>query len=86
VNGEPDAVGVHVQIADVPEIVTAPAVPQLPIALPPAVNVTVPVCPLPTVAVMVICVPSCRGEAGETAIERVDGCFTIVNVADLLAE
>ncbi len=41
--GEPDAVGVHAQVADVPEIATAPAVPQLLIALPPAEKVTVPV-------------------------------------------
>ena len=42
-NGEPEELGVHTHVADVPEIVTAPEVPQDEMAEPPALNVTVPV-------------------------------------------
>lgn len=85
-NGDPLAVVFQLHVADVPEIATTPDVPQEVIADPPALKVTVPVWPAPTVAVIATTEPSSRGEDGESAIERVETCFVIVNVADLLAE
>jgi hypothetical protein len=66
--------------------VTAPFVPHEDIAEPPAVNVTVPVWPDPTVAVIVIAVPASRGDEGDAAIDTVEICFVIVKVAEVLDE
>ena len=51
-----------------------------------ALKVTVPVCPEPTVAEIVIEVPASRGDDGETLIESEDARFVIVKPAALLAE
>jgi hypothetical protein len=68
----------------VPEIVTAPDDPHEVIGEPPALKVTVPVCPAPVVAVRVILVPSSFGEEGAAVNETVEICFVIVKVTDLL--
>ena len=82
--GEPEAVGTHTHTAEVPEIVTAPDDPQLEIADPPALKVTVPVWPAPVVAVSVIELPSSLGDEGAAVNETVESCLVIVKVADLL--
>ena len=86
VKGEPAAVGTQAHEAEVPEIVTAPETPHVVIAEPLALKVTVPVCPEPTVAEIVIVVPASRGDDGETLIDSVEACLVIVKLADLLAE
>ena len=86
VNGDPEADGIQLHEADVPEIATAPEVPHVVIAELFALKVTVPVCPEPTVAEIVIVVPASRGEVGETLIASDEGRFVIEKLADLLAE
>jgi hypothetical protein len=65
--------------------VTAPETPQVEIADPLALNVTVPVFPEPTVAVKVTVAPATRGVEGDAAKETDPSVFTNVKVVALLA-
>ena len=84
--GDPDAEVVQEQIAVLLEIVTAPEFPQEEIGVPANLNVTVPLCPAPVVAVKVTTDPASRGDAGDALREIVESCFESENEADLLAE